>query len=341
MSRPLLVLRPIAAVVLLVAVAGSLVWSAALPAVAAAGTGDTEAVIARRFAEARAQAGLPAVARSSELDAVARDWARRQAADGQMKHNPQLRDQVQPARAWYENVGYLRGVPSSRTYGEAGERLHQMWMDSDGHRANILRTPLTDVGIGVAASGDEVYATVVFRDRGEDEAGAEAEPARSPEPSPEPSSEPSPRARPERAKAASSAPAPAPAPSPSEPPPAPGEEAPTPPATEAAPSDELAASDASTEPATDGPARRAPAELALDLERRSGVPHDDAEAELDDGGAPAVGARPPVELLVAPDDTVELPVGEDGTRAVPLVFGLTTVAAAVVVGAGRSRRGGR
>jgi hypothetical protein len=85
------------------------------PAVpAAGGTGDAEAVIAQRLADAGRAPGVPALRRSSDLDAVARDWSRRQAADGQMSHNPNLRDQVQPAWSWYENVGTLRGVPSSR-----------------------------------------------------------------------------------------------------------------------------------------------------------------------------------------------------------------------------------
>jgi uncharacterized protein YkwD len=197
------------------------------PAHATGGPADTEAVIASRLHEARASAGVGAVRRSGELDRIARDWSRRQAERGQMGHNPDLRDQVQPARSWYENVGTVGGVPTYRDHREAGALLHRTWMDSDSHRANVLRSPLTDVGIGVAVSDGRLFATVVFRERSGDApasaapssdetAGAaprsapepeaasatrapapEPDPAPEPQPAPEPTPEPAPEPEPE------------------------------------------------------------------------------------------------------------------------------------------------
>ncbi|WP_052668529.1 CAP domain-containing protein [Nitriliruptor alkaliphilus] len=328
MSHPLAALRPyvLTAMALLT---GLLVLVAPSPALGAAGSGpgDTEAVIAQRFADERARAGLAAVPRSAELDAVARDWAHRQAADGQMKHNPNLRDQVQPAKAWYENVGFVRGVPSSLSYRDAGARLHEMWMGSDGHRANILRSPLTDVGFGVASNGDEVYATVVFRDQGA--------PAPAPEPSPSPSPSETP-AESSRATTSTASTQAAPAAKPA---------ATAEPAPERAPEPE-------PEPAADEPEEPEelrsigpPGDLAERLERRAGA---DRPAD-GDGAAPQATATPggddepppPIELQVLPDAGVGLPVGDGGPRSVPLILGLATIAGAVVVGAARPRRPGR
>jgi uncharacterized protein YkwD len=299
------------------------------PAVAGSGsTGETEAVIAQRLAEARASAGVSAIGRSSDLDAVARDWSRRQAADGQMKHNPNLRDQVQPARSWYENVGHLRGVPSSRSYRDAGARLHEMWMASDSHRANMLRSPLTDYGVGVASSGDTIYATVVFRERS-GEAPASSEPSasassRPPEPAPEPAPEPEP------APAPAAEPAPDPEPT-SEPAPEPAA-APPPPEPEPGPEPEPVVS------AADLPE----VGLAEDLDASTG-----ASAPADEPATP--GERPakvpPREDRQAlADQGVSLPDGEASRASRPsgpvVVGGLAVAALAFAGAAGAGPLGG-
>lgn len=320
------------------ALAGLLVLAlSAQPALAGSGPGDAEAVVAQRFADERARAGLPTVTRSSDLDAVARDWARRQLADGQMKHNPDLREQVQPARSWYENVGYLRGVPSSRSYRDAGAKLHELWMNSDGHRANILRTPLTEVGIGVAADGDELYATVVFRDR--DGAATPAAPA----PSEDPSPEPSPADRPSEAEpTAGAASVPSPTPTATAEPPA------EPEAPEPSPADEPS-DEPTPDPEPPATVSTGPGGLAEELARRSGGEPDDAAGSAvsasDDGPADTADEvaddRPPIELRILPDASAALQVGDDGARPVPLMLGLATIGGAVLVGATRSRRSGR
>lgn len=337
MSHPLAALRTYA-LTAVVALTALLVLAVPAPALGAgeSGAGDTEAVIAQRFADERARAGLAAVPRSADLDAVARDWARRQAADGQMKHNPNLRDQVQPAKAWYENVGFVRGVPSALSYRDAGARLHQMWMDSDGHRANILRTPLTDVGFGVASNGDEVYATVVFRDQG----GQAPAPEPSPSPSPSETPKQDPASEPSRATTATaSTPA-----APNEQPAATEEPAPDP-ASEPEPGPAADEPDAPEEPVerrSVGP----PGDLAERLDRRAGVdrPADGEAAAEGEASTPDGGGEepPPIELHVLPDAAaVGLPVGDGSPRSIPLILGVATIAGAVLVGAARPRRRGR
>jgi uncharacterized protein YkwD len=53
-----------------------------------------------------------------------------------------------------ENVGYGFSV--------AG--LHQQFMDSAPHRANILNPRLRHVGVGIVSSGGALWVTEVFRD---------------------------------------------------------------------------------------------------------------------------------------------------------------------------------
>jgi hypothetical protein len=156
------------------------------------GTVDDEAGFISRIDAERAGAGLHRLALAGDLTAVARRHAQRMAAAGQHYHNPDLGDEVGGWRMLGENVGKGSSV--------AG--LHQAFMDSAPHRANILRGEFTQLGVGVArdASGT-IFVVEVFR---QPSAGAAAAPAPAPQPAPAPA--PAPRPAP--------APAPKPAPAP-------------------------------------------------------------------------------------------------------------------------------
>lgn len=64
------------------------------------------------------------------------------------------------AWAWGENIAY---IGTSNTQGLAA-RFIQGWMDSPGHRRNILSDNYTHQGIGVVISGRYHYATANFAD---------------------------------------------------------------------------------------------------------------------------------------------------------------------------------
>lgn len=290
------------------------------------GTDDTEEVIAERLAQERAGEDLPSLERSHQLDAVAREWSRRQAADDEMRHNPDLGEQVQPATAWYENVGTLSGVPTGVSYAAAGDDLHELWMASDTDRANILRTPLTDVGIGVASVDDRIYATVVFRlaDESDETEPSPSEPDDGPAPT-EPSDGPAsseedtvrsfsvpeppgvddgdPGREDEPPLAAAVPDPPSPSPSPST-----GDEA------------------RSAGPRGDGP-------------RPGGAER--AEEEAPDGVAPDSGEADRVERVRPDDRPVALSITDEEPAAVPLALGVATLIGAFLVGASRSRRQAR
>jgi uncharacterized protein YkwD len=100
--------------------------------------------------EARTSQGLAALSRLTELDEVARSWSRHLAYYGlDLAHNPNYADEY-PAgwTAAAENVAWIDDN-GSLTPEEIAQRMHDGWMDSDGHRANMLGS-YTHVGIGVA-----------------------------------------------------------------------------------------------------------------------------------------------------------------------------------------------
>lgn len=91
---------------------------------------------------ARAAAGLPALQRNAQLDAVAQAWAQHLAATNVLAHNPGLRSQVSNWSVLGENVGRAGDIPS----------VQRAFMNSPEHRANILDRRYTLMGVGAAVS---------------------------------------------------------------------------------------------------------------------------------------------------------------------------------------------
>ena len=80
------------------------------------------------------------------------------AADDEQQDN--FIDQVeQLIKAWGENIAYIGGVSDAN---KLAEQFMTNWMNSSGHRANILSTNFESIGIGVYKSGNRVYATQEF-----------------------------------------------------------------------------------------------------------------------------------------------------------------------------------
>jgi hypothetical protein len=105
------------------------------------------------LAQTRASHKVPKLTRSSSLDKVAQQWSQWMATNKSLKHNPSMAKQI-PA-GWTvagENVGYA---------GSAAQ-VHQAWMNSAGHRSNILDRDYNAVGIGYVKVGTRVWATQVF-----------------------------------------------------------------------------------------------------------------------------------------------------------------------------------
>ena len=61
-------------------------------------------------------------------------------------------------QAWGENIAYIGGA----SVDGIADQFMTNWMNSDGHRANILSNNFDSIGVGVYQIGDKVYATQEF-----------------------------------------------------------------------------------------------------------------------------------------------------------------------------------
>ena len=103
----------------------------------------------------RTSRGLRALSFSGCADGYANTWATALARSGSLSH--------QALSPILTNCG-ARGVGENVAYGNVTpEQLVQMWMDSPGHRANILNPAFTHIGVGdVTTSSGRVYGVQVF-----------------------------------------------------------------------------------------------------------------------------------------------------------------------------------
>ena len=119
-----------------------------------------ELAFSRRINISRDAAGRGPLTVNLALTRVARAWSDRMAAAGEISHNPQVANQVDGD--WTrlgENVGY--STRTGATTAEFVDRLHTAFLESPGHRANIMGD-FNQVGIGVRMTGDTMWVTVNF-----------------------------------------------------------------------------------------------------------------------------------------------------------------------------------
>src|SRR5690606_7238708 len=103
--------------------------------------------------DARRAAGVPEVAIDVNFNVKAQAWAEHLARTGRLEHS-NVADGAPPGcRKLGENVGR----------GPSIEAVHNGFMGSPAHRANILDPVFTGVGTGVAVAADgSVYVVEVF-----------------------------------------------------------------------------------------------------------------------------------------------------------------------------------
>jgi uncharacterized protein YkwD len=129
----------------------------------AGASGSAEADFVSRLNAERAQRGLPALSVDGQLTHVARDWSDQMIASGGISHRPNLRAAVTDAAAALgENVG--RSALTGASEAELVARIHRAFMDSPGHRHNVLGD-WTHVGVGVRVTdgGSNMWVTVNFK----------------------------------------------------------------------------------------------------------------------------------------------------------------------------------
>jgi hypothetical protein len=125
---------------------------AAHPAQALAGPNEGDFFGAANAA--RSSAGLTAYAYAGDLAAAARAQAERMAASGLLEHNPNLGGSVSNWQGLAENIGV----------GPDWQSIQQALMDSPDHRAAILNSGYTQMGVGTAVDNDgTLWVSEVFR----------------------------------------------------------------------------------------------------------------------------------------------------------------------------------
>ncbi|MGW8482813.1 CAP and S-layer homology domain-containing protein [Microbacterium sp. NPDC055903] len=110
-----------------------------------------EATILTLVNAQRLKACLPVVRSNAAMNTVARNWSKAMAAKNAMSHNPKYSTQIPTGWTWAgENVaaGYTSGTA-----------MMTGWMNSAGHKANILNPRATDIGIGFVRSTGTKYPT--------------------------------------------------------------------------------------------------------------------------------------------------------------------------------------
>lgn len=118
-----------------------------------AGATSVEDSFTSKLNRERVERGIPRLATRSALVEVAREQARRMARQNRLFHNPDLTSDVNNWRWVGENVGY---GPDALT-------VHVAFMNSPGHKANILDRDYTEVGIGAVTVNGRVWVAEVFR----------------------------------------------------------------------------------------------------------------------------------------------------------------------------------
>lgn len=132
----------------------------------------------------RSQHGLSTLSARSDLRAVARSHSDDMAEEGNIWHNDDLGDQVSGWTMLGENVGMGGSVDS----------LHQAFMNSPSHRANILEGDFNQISVGVTVDEDgTIFVTEVFAKRGGSSSQASEDDGSRSRPSSSSASSPAPR----------------------------------------------------------------------------------------------------------------------------------------------------
>ncbi len=113
---------------------------------ASADAASDESRVLSLIQSARSSVGAPGLRVDASLTSAARSWAAKMARDGTISHNVGIGSQVTASKL-SENVGM----------GPSIDVVHQGFLNSPGHRANMVDTGVSSVGVGVAWSNGTVY----------------------------------------------------------------------------------------------------------------------------------------------------------------------------------------
>jgi uncharacterized protein YkwD len=128
---------------------------------------EIEQAIFQRVNKERAAAGLPALTYNTTMEHYARfksqDMGDRKYFDHANPEGKLITEKMKADgvsyRAWGENIAYISGVSGNA---QLATKFMDNWMNSPGHRANILSSNFSSIGVGVYKIGNTYYATQEF-----------------------------------------------------------------------------------------------------------------------------------------------------------------------------------
>ena len=126
-----------------------------------------EQLIFQRVNEERSKAGLSTLTYNSTMEKYARYKSQDMGDKGYFAHEDQqgnlitvkMQNEGVSYKAWGENIAYIGGVSDENAL---ATQFMDNWMNSPGHRANILSNNFSSIGVGVYKIGNKVYATQEF-----------------------------------------------------------------------------------------------------------------------------------------------------------------------------------
>lgn len=128
-----------------------------LPAAGARGAAGDADVSASKVNSSRASHGLASLKRNPALDKIALDHAKRMAAAQRIYHNENRKAEADRAGVDWVIIGENVGV------GPDGAAIHKGFMNSAGHKENILYRSYNTIGVGATTgSNGSVYLAQVF-----------------------------------------------------------------------------------------------------------------------------------------------------------------------------------
>lgn len=128
---------------------------------------QVESRIFERVNAERSKAGLPQLSYNNTMQKYARMKSQDMGVRNYFDHkDPQgnlitakMKADGVNYMAWGENIAYIGGVSDANAL---ADQFMTNWMNSPGHRANILSSNFKSIGVGVYKSGNRVYATQEF-----------------------------------------------------------------------------------------------------------------------------------------------------------------------------------
>lgn len=126
-----------------------------------------ETAIFNKVNEERAKAGVTALTYNTTMQKYARIKSKDMGDNNYFSHEDlngnlittQMKNDGVSYKAWGENIAYIGGNVSADSL---AQQFMTKWMNSSGHRANILSTNFSSIGVGVYKIGNKVYATQEF-----------------------------------------------------------------------------------------------------------------------------------------------------------------------------------